>query len=152
MNLARLMTRRAAMAAPLVIALGLHEDVEADSCTKKCKKKDKKEQRQKCLKQCKKKEKDQQSPPQPQAVQLSGSGPQITPSFFMVAGRYIATSSISATDTDNFIIWLHGPGEFFTEDLVVNEIPDAPGSYQYQSVIQVEDTVSHFLEVKYAGG
>jgi hypothetical protein len=156
MNLAKLLTRRVALAAPLLTALGLPGHVEADACTRKCKKKESKDKRQKCLKRCKRKDKNQQPlpppPPPPQAVQISGTGPQITAPFHMVAGRYIATASISATETDNFIMWLHGPGASFTQDLVVNEIPEAPGNYQYQSVIHIEDTGSHFLEVSDANG
>jgi hypothetical protein len=69
-----------------------------------------------------------------------------------VEGRYVATSNITVTETDNFIAWLYGPGESYTEDLLVNEIPEAPGSYQYQHVIDIEDTGSHLLEVQDAGG
>jgi hypothetical protein len=155
-NLAGLGTRRALIAA-LLPALGLHETAEADDCATKCKKKSDKKERKKCLKQCKKARQSPPPPPPPpppqqQAVQFSGPGPMVGSPFYLVAGRYIATSSIVANETTNFIAWLYGPGASYTADLLVNEIPQAPGSYQYQHVIEIEDTGSHLLEVQDAGG
>lgn len=144
--LSTLLSRRAALLAAIGFVFN-RADVEALTCKQKCKKEDDKEKKKKCLKKCKKKA---AQPPPRQPVQMSGFGPGISASFFMTAGRYIATASISTTDTDNFIISLHGPNSDW--DLAVNEIPEHPGSYQYQRVVEPWYSGTHFLEIEEAAG
>lgn len=158
--------RRSVLAA--LVALGIGLPASADDCATKCKKKTDKDKRKKCLNQCKKKPPSPPPSPPPlplppppvpppppptrHSVSFSGTGSLVTAPFDMVQGRYIATSSIAPTERTNFIAHLFGPGATYTEDFLVNEIPEPPGPYQYQRVIFIEDTGSHLLEVQYAGG
>jgi hypothetical protein len=145
-SLSSLLTRRAAIIAAASVSFRRNESVGASVCAQKCKKKKTSKKEKLCIKKCEKKEK----PPVRQPIQRSGVGPGISDSFYMAKGRYIATSSITTTDYDNFIIDLYGPGDDW--DLVVNEIPDYPGSYQYKRVVEAYTSGTHFLEIEYAAG
>lgn len=141
-------TRRSAVVAAVALALGRDMALGASLCAQKCKKQESKKRRQKCLSQCQKRQAATVTPPQP--VQMNGTGSGISASFYLSAGRYISTAYITTTDTDNFIISLHGPNSDW--DLAVNEIPQYPGAYQYQRVVEPRYSGTHFLEIEEASG
>lgn len=146
MSWSSLLTRRATIILAAAAGLKLNEGSGASTCDQKCKKKKTNKKRKSCVKKCEKATK----PPARQPIQKSGVGPGISESFSMAKGRYIATASITTTDRDNFIIELYGPGSDW--DLAVNEIPDYPGSYQYERVVEAYTSGTHFLEIEEAAG
>jgi hypothetical protein len=162
MNLAKILTRRAAVAAALA-ALGLPQHAEADRCTKKCNDKKDKDARQKCREQCKRKKKRQLPPPPPpvspppppdppvrQTTSFTGFGPQVTEGQTMIAGRYLAIASIAPTRRTHFIVYIHGPESSPT--LVVNKIVKPGSPQRFERVITLGATGIHFLEARNASG
>jgi len=145
MSLAKLLTRRAAIAAPVLAVLGLHEDVEADACTQKCKKRKTKEQKQRCLKQCKKR-----AARLPRYANVNGAGPGLSASFGLAGGRYLISATHADAEGTNFIVHLWGPKGY--EGYIFNELEFDPGTYPYQVVEEVPYDGTYFFEVQYAGG
>jgi hypothetical protein len=152
-------SRRDALAGVLAGALALMNGQQAAAVksVKQCKKIDDKKKRQKCLKKAKRNTANGTLPPPPpsslpRTATVSGSGPGVTESFPLAAGRYL----ISATHTEarpnggNFIVHLWGPNEY--EGFIFNELPFDPGTYQYQDVEELPDDGSYFFEVEFAGG
>jgi hypothetical protein len=147
-KLATSLTRRAAVLAPILTAIGIHNDAEADECTQRCKLKGSKKKKKKCIKKCKKQAANQ--PSYPRTASFNGVGPTITSSFRLAAGRY----RISGTHTDtgdgsgNFIVHLWGPQGY--EGYIFNELEFDPGTFSYQVVEEVPYSGTYFYEVQYA--
>jgi len=142
------LSRRAAILAPLITVLGRPESTNAVNCARLCKNKKDKFRKQKCLKRCRADA--VSATPLPRTASFSGTGPTITGSFMLAAGRYLISATHTDTDngSGNFIVHLWGPNDY--EGYIFNELEFDPGTFAYQTVEEVPYDGSYFYEIQYA--
>jgi hypothetical protein len=79
-------------------------------------------------------------------LSLQGVGIDVTESFTLEPGRYRVTASIQASEQDNFIVHLVGPGE--STEYLFNEIIDSGTPWEGETTVSISTTGEYAVEVE----